>query len=66
MDNFKKVRHSIAFGSLWKTATDIAAETGLDRNEVVSELDAIRLVHGVSVKATPAGDTYAMTARIPA
>ena len=66
MNSFSKVRHSIAFGNLWKTAADISAETGIGRNEVIAELDAIRLAHGVSVKATDAGDAYAMTARIPA
>jgi len=66
MDSFKKVRHSIGFGNLWKTANDISIETGIGKNEVVAELDAIRLVHGVSVKATPDGYAYAMTARIPA
>lgn len=61
MNNYSKVRHSIGFGKLWKTADDISSETGIERNEVIAELDAIRLVHNVSVK----GNAYAMTARIP-
>jgi hypothetical protein len=66
MNSYSRVRHAIGFGNLWKTAADIQVETGIDRNEVVAELDAIRMVHGVSVKATDAGYAYAMTARIPA
>lgn len=62
---FKKVRHEMAFGNLWKSADDIAAATGIDKNRVIAEIDAIKKTTRIATRATERGYEYAMAARIP-
>lgn len=66
MGDYTKVRHSIGFGRLWKSAADIAETTGIDIDTVKAEIDAVKRAHNVSTRNTNGVYEYAMTARIKA
>lgn len=64
--DYTKVHFQIGFGKLWKSAEEMAANTGLPVNAVKAEIDDIKQAHGVSSRVANGGYEYAMTARIKA